>query len=727
MLYGKILRSHYPHARILNIDTSKAERLPGVKAVITAKDTPTIEWDPWAVGKYTLAVDKVRCIGDEVAAVAAISEDIAEEALELIKVEYEPLPAVFDLSEAMQPDAPMIHDAEGNIAETWNIERGDVEKNFREADCIIEDRFETQLQNHCYMEPICCVADFDISEKLTIWLTSMDMWNMRRTLAKVLNMTESKVRVVQAYVGGAYGARLDLEPIHAICALLAKKSGKAVRVENNREEQFLASFRRVNGIIEHKIGVKQDGRIVARHIKIIGNAGAYNTWLTGFQLKRIAVIPDGSYNIPSMKAEAKLVYTNKPYVTAFRGYGAIQGRFVVETHLDVIAEKLRMDPVELRLKNATQTGCVSIHGEVISSCALDECIHKVVKSIGWKEKKKKKIYGRGIGVSCSMYCSDSRLDNGFGGSVAFVEIHEDGRVTINSGEHEYGQGMFNVFAQITAEELGVPVEDIEITPQDTDITPYALGPYGGGRITVSGGNAVKLAAEDAREKLFQLAAEMLEANPEDLTIADRKIHVQGYPEKVVSIAEVAQTSIYQRKGSAIIGKGVDERDTDVQDLDTMYGNHSSGYTFSVAAAEVEIDIETGKIRVLNYESANDLGKAINPMTSEGQVEGQIATGGIGYGLMEEMVWDKGIMINPNYLDYKLPTALDMPTMKTILVESNEPNGPYGAKGLGRLAIQPAPAAIANAIYDAIGVRIKDLPITPQKILKALKEKEGNKT
>lgn len=724
MLCGKVLRSPYPHARILNIDTSKAERLRGVKAVITDKDTSKIECDPWAVGKYILAIDKVRYIGDEVAAVAAIDEDIAQEALDLIEVEYEELPAVFDPLEAMKPEAPMIHDAKGNIAESWNIERGDVDKNFREADCIVEDKVETQFQNHCCMEPIACVADFDISGKLTIWLSSMDMWNMRRGLAKVLNMAESKVRVIQTWVGGAFGSKIDMEPIHAICALLAKKTGKAVRMENTREEQFMASFRRINAIIEHKTGVKQDGKIVARQIKIIADAGAYNTWMSGFMMRRIAICPDAMYRIPNMKAEAKLVYTNKPYVTAFRGFGSMKGTFVLETQLEVIAEKLGIDPMELRLKNATQTGHVSIHGEVIGSCALSECIQKVAESIGWKEKKKRRKYGRGIGMACSMYSSDYRIA-AFGGSVAFVKIIEDGRVNIISGEHEYGQGMWNVFAQIAAEELSVSIEDIEITPPDTDITPFALGPYGGGRNTISGGNAVKLAAEDAREKLFQVAAEMLEANPEDLTIGDRKIYVQGSPKKGISIAEVAKTSIHRRGGSAIIGKGVDEPDTtDIPNMDTMYGNFSSAFTFSAHAAEVEIDTETGKIKVLNYESANDLGKAINPMTAEGQVEGQAVTGGIGYGLMEKMVWEKGHTLNPSFLDYKIPTALDIPPIKTILVESNEPHGPYGAKAVGRLAIIPSPSAIANAIYDAVGVRIKELPITPEKILKALGEKGG---
>jgi CO/xanthine dehydrogenase Mo-binding subunit len=694
MLYGKILRSPYPHARIINIDTSKAERLPGVKAVITAKDTPRIECDPWAVGKYVLAIDKVRCIGDEVAAVAAIDEDTALEALDLIKVEYELLPAVFDPLEALKPEAPRIHDVKGNIARDWNVERGDVDKGFREADCIIEDRFETQFQNHCYMEPIACVADFDISGKLTIWLSSMDTCNMRRGLAKVLNMTESKVRVVQTYVGGAFGSRIDIESIHATCALLARKTGKAVRMENTREEQFMATFRRLNAVIEHKT--------------------------------RIAVCPDAMYRIPNMKAAAKLVYTNKPYVTAFRGFGAIKGTFVLETQLEVIAEKLGIDPMELRLKNATQTDYVSIHGEVISSCALSECIRKAAESIGWREKKKRKKYGRGIGMACSMYMSDARATPGFGGSVAFVKILEDGRVNIISGEHEYGQGMWNVFAQIVAEELGVSVEDIDITTPDTDITPYALGPHGGGRATISAGNAVKLAAEDARKQLFQVAAEMLEANVEDLVIEDQKIYVNGSPEKGISISEVAKTSIYRRGGSAIIGKGVDERDTEMINLDTMYGNYCSAYTFSAQTAEVEIDTKTGRVKVLNYGSANDLGKAINPMAAEGQVEGQVSIG-LGYGLMEEMVLEKGKMVNARFLDYKIPTAFEIPPIKAILVESNEPHGPYGAKGVGRLAVIPPASAIANAIYDAIGVRIKELPITPEKILKALKERrEGGK-
>ena len=724
ILHAKVLRSKYPHARILSIDASEAEKLPGVRAVITAEDTLKEKVETTWRGmpdKYPLAMDKVRYVGEEIAAVAAEDELIAEEALRLIRVEYEELPAVFDPEEAMKPGAPKTHDVEHNIIHEVNTEFGDVDEGFKEADHIFEDRFATAYIHMCHLEPTVCVASFDSSDKLTFWENSMDPFMYRRLVAKALGVIPSKIRIIQKFIGGNFGhCQCDLAQ-YVITALLARKTGRPVRLVNTREEELGACRPRQPVITYLKYGVKKDGTLTARHIRTIVNSGAYCGYAPQMMVTGLAECA-GFYRCPNVKLEGICVYTNTLPTSPSCCFGIKQPQFAQESLMDRIAEELSIDPVEFRLRNTVRAGDVTVLGQKIGSCGLQECLQKVAEYTGWREKRAKKQPNRGIGMACAMSHSDGmgRMEGQFGGDIAYVQILEDGKVRIISGEFEWGQGSYTVLSQIVAEELGVPLEKVEFSDFNTDVLPHTLGPYGEGRVTLVAGHAVRLAALDAKRQLLTLAAEMLGVRSEGLEMRDQKIFVSRAPEKAVSIADVATYGRYTLAGAEVIGKGVWEPSTALLDLHKVYGNYSSGYIFYAQVAEVEVDPETGKVKVLNFASGNDLGRAINPMAAEGQSEGDIGRE-IGETLMEEIMYERGTVINPNFIDYRLPTAINIPSVKTFLVESNEPNGPYGAKGTAHPGI-PTAAALANAIYDAVGVRIKELPMTPMKILKALEEK-----
>jgi CO/xanthine dehydrogenase Mo-binding subunit len=725
MLMGKILRSPYPHARIVNIDASQAERLSGVKAVIVGglpeKGSERKEALAMRPGKERIfALDKVRYIGEEVAAVAAISEDIAEEALELITVEYEELPAYFDPLDAVKTDAVKIHDSEGNIAAAFNFTRGDPEKGFQQADLIFEDTFKIQMQNQGYLEPLSCLTEVDSSGKLKMWVAHMDPSGVRLGLARALHLSESKVRVIQTCVGGAYGGKVSLMPMHTICALLAMKANRPVKIVYSREEEFTAGLPRLSASIYLRIGIKKDGTLLAKETKIIADNGAYIVYGPRI-LSQMMVTQDCLYRIKNIKAEGKAIYTNKTPTGAMRGFGTIHMAFAQETVLERIACELGIDPAELRLKNAVQPGDVTAHGWEIHSCGLSECIQEVTHRIGWKEKEKGRDGRRGLGLACVAYDIDTRQDaTSFGGSLAYVEILEDGKVKVISGESDCGQGWNTVAAQIAAEVLGIPYEDVQVTIPDTDFTPYSNGPWGL-RITVSGGSAVKLAAEDAKKKLMELAANYLEANLADLEMKDGKIFIRDTPQNEVTMAELAKRELFRKGGSAIIGRGLDEPPNTVpRHRVTLYGNTSRAYNFGAQAAEVEVDRQTGQVKVLRFVSAHDVGKAINPISCEGQIEGSIVCG-LGFATTEEVIWKTGQVLNPNFTDYRMLTTSDIPMLEPVLIETLDPNTPFGAKSIGQPAIMGVAPAIANAIFDATGIKVNQLPITANKILAGLGE------
>ncbi|MGH7875192.1 MAG: xanthine dehydrogenase family protein molybdopterin-binding subunit [Candidatus Binatia bacterium] len=723
LLTGKILRSPLPHARIRHIDISKAAKLPGVRAVVTAEDTIKRPWGAFFADQYILSVGKTRYVGEEVAAVAAIDADTAEEAIDLIEVDWEPLPAVFDAEEAMKEGAPLIHDdKERNIAMTMEIERGDIERAFGESDVIVEDTFESMPQWHCAIETIGSVAEYSPNGKYTVHMNTQTLFNARYRIATALGVRETDVRIIQSAVGGGFGGKSCDDNNALVAAVLARKARKPVRIINTREEEFLAGSRpRVFMKINVKMGFKKDGRIRAKHIKVVADNGAYSAKapaITGVAAMR----HDTCYKYSDVKIEAYLVYTNKIPTGAFRGFGNPSAEWAIEQAIDLGAHKLGMDPMELARLNAAEVGYVSPHGNRVTSCELKQCLDMAGNMIDWNKKRENKKPDTGLGLACTVHVSGKRHFGDYDGSSATIKINEDGKALILSGEGECGQGVHTVMCQIAAEELGVPVEDVEVSQADTDLTTFCLGAFAS-RLTYISGNAVKNAAAKVKEQLLEQAAEMLEANAADLICRDGKVSVKGSGGKFVSVGDVARARLFRHNGAPIVGSGSFDADSVLPDS-TRFGNESGAYNYGVQAAEVQVDRETGQVKILNYVIASDCGTVIYPIGAEGQVEGGLAQG-IGYALTEGLQFDEGRPVNPNFSDYRIPSMRDMPPLQHAFAESYEPSGPFGAKGLGELNMDPTAAVINNAIFDAVGVRVKKLPITPEKILEALKEKDAN--
>jgi len=730
MLYGKILRSEYAHARILNIDTSKAEKLPGVKGIITGKNTPMVKYSGLGnliMDECPLAVDKVRYIGDEIAAVAAIDEDIAEEALELIEVEYEELPAVFEPEEAMKIGAPQLHDhTEGNICGNQVVHNfGDVEKGFKESDHVREDRIVTQNVSHCFLETRCALADFNSTTgELTLWASTQIPYLDCLALSHILKIPASKIKVIRPFVGGGFGGKPEVLSCRTCSTLLSMKIRKPVKIVWSREEQFVAGRGRHKWIFELKTGVKKDGTILAKKCRAIADAGAYNGLSFDILLNNIGFF-DIVYRIPNIRYEGSMVYTNNPPCSAMRSFDNVQLRFADDSHMDMLARDLGIDTIDLYLKNASQTGDLTASRYKLDSNGLSQCIQEVRKNSGWKEKRGKLPFGRGIGFAVGDHTA------GYKGSIddpdassAMVKVNEDGTVNFLCGAADAGQGSRTVFSQMVAEELGISLDDIKVNYFiDTDIIPQDQGAYGS-RTTVQLGNATLAAAADAKRQIFEVVADQLEVSTEDLTARDGRIYVKGSPDRGMSFKDavsLCQTS--KKVVLPIIGRGHFEPNTEPFDRKTGEGNPSIAYGFTAKVVEVKVDTDTGRIKVLNVTSASDVGKALNPIFLEGQDEGAVAMG-IGHALFEKLNIEKGKVFNPSFLDYKIPTTRDMPQkIKSTWVETIDPHSPFGAKGIGEAVLVPVPVAIANAVYDAVGVRIKNLPITPEKILNALKEQE----
>lgn len=721
MLVGKVLRSPYPHARIRHIDTTRAEKLPGVRAVVTAEDTIKKPWGAFFADQYILSVGKARYVGEEVAAVAAIDPDIAEEAIDLIDVDWEPLQGVFDAEEAMKDGAPLVHDDKpNNIAVHMDLERGNVAQAFGDSDVVVEDTFTSTPQWHCSIETIGSVAEYATSGKYTIYMNTQTLFNARYRIATALGVPETDVRIIQSAVGGGFGGKSCDDNNALVAAVLARKARKPVKLINTREEEFLAGCRpRVFMKINVKLGFKKDGRIRAKHIKVIADNGAYSAKapaITGVAAMR----HDTCYKYSDVKTEALLVYTNKIPTGAFRGFGNPSAEWAVEQAIDLGAHELGIDPIEIARINAAETGYVSPHGNRVTSCELKQCLDMTEKMIDWKAKRADKQPNTGLGLACTVHVSGKRHFGDYDGSSATIKINEDGKALILSGEGECGQGVHTAMCQIAAEELGVPVEDVEISRADTDLTTFCLGAFAS-RLTYVSGNAVKNAAANVKQQLFDQAAEMLEADPQDLMSRDGKIFVKGAEGgKSLTVSDVARARLFRHNGAPIVGSGSFDADSVLPDS-TRFGNESGAYNYGAQAAHVHVDPETGQVKILQFVVASDCGTVIYPLGAEGQVEGGLAQG-IGYALTEGLQIEEGKPINPNFSDYRIPSMRDMPPLQHAFAESYEPTGPFGAKGLGELNMDPTAAVISNAIFDAVGVRIKTLPITPEKILRALKEK-----
>ena len=698
MLYAKILRSPHPHAKVVNLGVEKAKALLGVKAVLTPKDMPPYRWH----ADMPILTDNPKFDGDDIAVVAAVDEETAMEALDLIKVEYQVLPFILDPEQALKPDAPKIH-PKGNIAggKPVIIERGNIEKGFNEADQIFEGNYRTPLLQHATMEPRSCVAHW-VGGKLTLWDSTQYTFEVQNGLARAFKIPMSKVRVICEYMGGGFGDKSSIERYSALAAILSKKIGRPVKMSFDREENFLAAHHRYPTVWHLKYGVKNDGTLIALYAKVIADMGAYLHFNgAADSLDTMKTV----YRCPNLKGEGYNVYTNKPEGGRMRCVGHPMPQFAQEVHLDMIAEKLGMDPVDFRLKNYVRLEDGDQDRKIpFTSNGMEECIKKGAEAIGWKQKWQKPGSSpgpikKGIGMAAHA-CRHGAMTVP---SSGMLRINADGTVNVLTGTSDIGGGQKGAMAMIAAEELGVPLETVSVTAADTEVTTDTGGSTGS-RQTMTGGTGTRLAAADAKKQILEIAARHLKTTKENLELKDGQIFLQG-TEKGVPLAEILRSA-----PASIIGRGI--------------GQLPKGaivHTFAAHYAEVDVDTRTGKVKVLKLFAAHDVGKAINMLSVENQIQGG-AIQGMGFGLMEDQIYDRmtGICVNPNVLDYKMFTMKDIYEINPIVVEPIDPYGPFGAKGVGEPPYSVPAPAIANAIYNAIGVRFKELPITPRAILEGLK-------
>lgn len=735
MLYGKVLRSPIARGRIRHIDTARARALPGVRAVVTGADFECPFYSVAGVAQLDeqlLARDMVHYQGDEVAVVAAVDEETAERALSLIDVEYEELPGVFDLEEAMRPDSPLVHERFGtNIANKMNVVRGDVEEAFVKAAVIVEGSSKTPRVHHGYIEPNAGVAQWYPDDRYVFWISTQSPVLAKMTYSHALGVAEDHVRVIQLPLGGGFGGKLEYK-LHPLCALLSKMcGGKPVKMVNSRKDELMASIPRLPMEIHMQLAVAGDGTFLGKKVRLLADNGAYMNYGIGVMLSAVTR-NDNLYRIKNISTQGYLIYTNRMPTGAMRGFGCPQSHYAQEILVDRAAAALNMDPVEIRLKNASQTGDITPHEWRLDSCGLSDCIKQSAAAAEWPEKQK--TYAeedkdrdtvKGIGIASCLHVSGNRTFLPFfDGSSAYVRIDEEGKVLIFPGEVDLGQGSKTLFAIIAAQELGIPIEWIRVSNMDTDTCPHGMGTFGD-RVTTLGGNAVKAAAIDARRQILDMAAELMGATTDQLTIEDGVIRRKNSP-AVLPFAEAAKAASYKKAGATIIGHGsfVPQNVRRV-DPETKAGNVTCAVPFVTQIVEVEVNKRTGEVRLLNIVSSHDLGKAINPLMAQGQVYGAVAMG-MGFALSEEMMEEHGIVQNQSFKHYDMMRATDMPPIDSLLIESNDPNGPYGGKGLGEPALTGIAPAITNAIYNAAGIWVTDLPITPEKVLKALREADEPK-
>jgi probable selenate reductase molybdenum-binding subunit len=737
LLHAKMLYSPYPHARIRNIDTSGAERLDGVHTVLCHKNVPRIfhttagqgypEPSPWD----TLLFDrKVRFVGDRVAAIAADTADIAREAARLIHIEYEELPAVFDAEEAISGKAPVIHDEtearypfdapydpKRNMAACVEATIGDAEKGLKEGDWLVDRTYETQYASHCMLEPHIVICHLDSQNRLVIRTSTQVPFHVRRIVAQSLNFPLRRIRVIKPRTGGAFGGKQEVF-LEQVCALLCLRTQRPVRLALTREEVFISSRGRHPQRIRLRSGLKKDGSITALDLDVLMNTGAYGSHALTVVCNSGSKVLPLLNRVPHVTFRGRTAYTNLPVGGAYRGYGVTQAMFALGVHMDEMAEIAGVDVVDFWKRHHIRSGETSpifeALGEgrsgvetVIESCGLEECIDAGVREIGWSRKRGKKIRSnhsvRGVGMTCLMQGSSiPDIDMG----AAVVKMNEDGSFNLMVGATDLGTGSDTVLSQIAAETLGTDIDDIIIYSSDTDLTPFDVGAYASSTTYLSG-MAVKKAATDAMAKIIAVASEMLECDAADLTSGKRSIVAKDGTSSA-SFEEIANYSLYSRNQFQIIGHA-------------SHISKQSPPPFSAHFVEVAVDPETGFVEVLQYIAAVDCGTAIHPRLAEGQTEGGVLNG-ISFALTEEYLFDRmGRMRNPSFSCYKIFSTGDLPEIRTILVPTYEPTGPYGAKSVSEICINGALPAISNAIYDAAGIRMRNSPFTPEKVWRAIHE------
>lgn len=726
MAHAKLLRSIYPHALIRSIDIQSALSLPGVFAVITGQDLPTY----YGVlanneDETPLAVDRVRYIGEPVAAVAAVDEATAERACELIRVEYEPLEPILTVEEALRPGADRIHEwtRRPNIHKLAALEFGDVVAAFAAADYVREDVFYYEGSNHVALEQHAVVANYEADGKLTVWSGTQVPHYLHRALSKVLQIPSGHIRVIVPGVGGGFGGKSEPFGFEFCVAELSRRTGRPVKISLTREEVFYTHRGRHPAKMWLKTGVRGDGGLTGLAVRVFLDGGAYSSFgiATTFYVGSLLPL---TYKLPAYKYEGMRVFTNKPPCGPKRGHGAPQPRYAWEIQLDKIAEELGLDPIELRMRNLIEPHSTTVNSLRVTSCGLRECLEKVAEASGWHERRDKMPRGKGLGIAVSSYLSGTATTMwhpNLPHSGAYVQLDRDGGVTVFCGSAEIGQGSYHLLAAIVAEELGLYPEDVRVVAGDTGLTPVDLGSYSS-RVTFMSGNAVLQAVSRLREKLIEVASEVLEVPPGQLSMADYTICDTTDTANAMSFVDAVVRAEARFGTLGATGSYSPPR---------LGGNYrgavigtSPAYSFTACVAEVSCDTDTGEMKVDRMWVAHDCGRALNPALVKGQIQG-CAYMGIGEALMEEQAFDKrGLHLAPSLLEYHLPTSLETPEIEAIIVEAVDPEGPYGAKEAGEGPEVPIVPAIANALSQAIGVRIDDIPLHPHKIHRVLNSHAG---
>ena len=711
MLHAKVLRSPYAHAAIRRLDVAKAQALEGVLAVVTASDVPGYKkQNELSFSELPhLAQAKVVYAGQPVAVVAGATVGIAEKALDLIEVDYEELPPVLDAATAMQPTSPLIHpglytnligpqpgkgDQPSNIAFQMVINKGDLEAGFREADLVLENTYRTQKVHHGFIEPFAAVASVDVGGKVTVWTQCQGMFIARQMIAQFLDLPRSLVKVVPVEIGGAFGGK-TYQPVAPLCALLAMKTGRPVRMEMTRDEVLEDSRPAPESSITVKMGVTKKGRITAASATMIYDSGAFpemsNSMFTGGNVFC-------QYKIPNVRIDTKDVLTNKVPSAYYRAPAIPQAHFAIESQLDIIAGTLDMDPLQLRIENAAVEGDALPNGEVLRRVGFKETLERLAEYL--RQKGKVEGRNRGRGLACGFWHGASA---GFG---AFIHVNSDGSVNLVLGITDIS-GSRTSIAQIVAEELGLPLDKVTVVIGDTETAPWATMSVGSMTVYSLSTAAVR-ACQDVKAQMSAQAAKKLSVDVSEIVFSQGLFQVQGSPEKLISFADLARSTAVPFGRGPVLGRGA---------VDAL----PAAPTLSAHAVDVEVDDETGKVKVLSYAAAQDVGLAINPLSVEGQIQGAI-TQGIGWALMEGYVFDKGVMQNTTLLDYRMPTAAAVPMIEVMIVEVGSSTGTYGLRHVGEPPLIPTLAALANAIHSATGVRLKELPMTPEAVLNAMKQR-----
>jgi 4-hydroxybenzoyl-CoA reductase subunit alpha len=728
MAHGKLLRSPHPHAIIKRIDTARAAALPGVYAVITGHDLPRVKFGilPVSQDEEALCVEKVRMVGDAVAAVAAVDEETADRAARLIEVEYEPLKPLMSIEESLaNPDVRIHEYGDGpNVHKAVSLQFGDVEAAFAGSHLVREDVFFFEGNTHLPMEQHAAVAHWGPDGKLTLWSSTQTPHYVHRLLAKILDMPQAHIRVVAAPVGGGFGGKLDPFAHEIAACRLSQLTGRPVKITLTREEVFYVHRGRHPVLMWVKTGFTKNGAITGMHFRSWLDGGAYGSYgvASTFYTGALQTV---TYKIPVYKFEGVRIFTNKPPCGPKRGHGTPQPRFAMECQIDKAAEQLGLDPADMRRRNLAEPFTKTANHLTVTTIGLGECIDRAVEASGWREKRGKLPPGRGIGIACSSYLTGAGTAiywNDMPHSGVVLRADRSGLVAVLCGATDIGQGSDSVLAYLVAEVLGIEPKDIRVHPADTDLTPVDLGSYSS-RVTLMAGNAAIQAAMRLRDKIFEAVARKLGVAADTLVARDRRVFIEDQEDKGVSFAEAVVLGESMHGVLAFPGSYAPPK---------RAGKYKGGgvgpspcYSYSACVVEVDVDVDTGEVKPREIWIAHDVGRALNPLLVEGQVEGSVYMG-LGEVLMEEQVFRKGVHKAPSMLEYKSPTTLETPEIHTILIETDDPEGPFGAKEAGQGPLLPVIPAVANAVHNAVGVRIDEIPISPDKVLRALDLKRQGK-